>query len=232
MYKGKKVSVVMPAYNEEAIVQVIKDFNKDFVDEIVVVDNNSTDGTGELAKKAGAKVVKEKKQGQGYACIKALKQASGDLIFITESDATFLGKDMLKLLQYIDDADMVLGSRVSEPLIGFNAMNWYTKLGNFFLSSLMNILYWRKTNLNDVGVTFRLFKRKALYKFINKMRVGGPDWCVEPTILALNHNLKVVQIPTWYVSRKGVTKQSFGIMSSAKIGLKHLFHIIYRRIFD
>ena len=233
MYKGKKVSVVMPAYNEEdAIVQVINDFNKEFVDEIVIVDNNSTDGTAELAKKAGARVVEEKKQGQGHACIRALKEAKGDLIFITESDTTFLGKDMLKLLQYIDDADMVIGSRVSKPLIGPKAMNWYTRWGNFFLSFLLQVLYGNKTGLDDVGVTFRLFKREALYKFIDEMRIGGADWCVEPTILALKHKLKIVQIPTWYTSRRGITKQSFGIMSSAKIGLKHLFHILYRRLFN
>lgn len=232
MYKGKKVSVVMPAYNEEAIVQVIDDFNKEFVDEIVVVDNNSTDGTGERARKAGARVVREKRQGQGYACIRALKEASGDLIFITESDATFVGEDMEKLLQHIENADMVLGSRVSKSFSTPESITWYTRWGNLFLSFLLQKLYGNKTSLNDVGVTFRLFKRKALYKFIDKMHVGGPDWCVEPTILALKHNLRVVQIPTWYMPRRGKTKQSFGIISSAKIGLKHLFHILRMRVSD
>ncbi len=233
MYKGKTVSVVMPAYNEEDnIVQVINDFKRDFVDEIIVVDNNSSDSTPVLAKQAGARVVNEARQGQGYACIHALKEAKGDLIFITESDTTFLGKDMLKMLQYIDDCDMVIGSRVYEPLIGPKAMHWYTYIGNFFLAKLMQFLYGNRTKLNDIGVTFRLMRREALKKFEKKMRIGGPDWCAEPTILALKANMNVIQIPTWYMSRRGLSKQSPTIWHSLIIGLKHLWHILYRRWFD
>jgi len=229
MYKNKKVSVVMPAYNEEeAIVQVINDFNKDFVDEIIVCDNNSVDGTARLAKQAGAKVVGEKRQGQGYAIMTALKAATGDLVFLTESDTTFLGKDMLKLLQYIDDADIVIGSRVNKPMIGPKAMNWWTRWGNWFLSVVLQIRYGNRYSFDDVGVTFRLFRKSALDKIKSHLTVGGPDSIVEMTILACKKKMRILQIPTWYTSRRGLSKQSFTIFSSIKIGWKHFLHILFR----
>lgn len=229
MYKGKKVSVVMPTYNEEdAIVQVINDFNKDFVDEVIVCDNNSTDGTVELAKQAGAKVVHEKRQGQGYACIAALKAATGDLIFLTESDTTFLGKDMVKLLQYVDDADIVLGSRINKILIGPKAMNWWTNWGNFALSALLQFRFGNKYSFDDVGVTFRVFRKEALDRIKDNLKIGGPDFCIEPTILACKKKMRIIQVPTWYTSRRGITKQSASIYDSIKIGWKHLLHIFFR----
>ena len=229
MYKNKKVSVVMPAYNEEeAIVQVINDFNKDFVDEIIVCDNNSVDGTARLAKQAGAKVVGEKRQGQGYAIMTALKAATGDLVFLTESDTTFLGKDMLKLLQYIDDADIVIGSRVNKPMIGPKAMNWWTRWGNWFLSAVLQLRYCNRYSFDDVGVTFRLFRKSALDKIKNHLTIGGPDSIVEMTILACKKKMRILQIPTWYTSRRGLSKQSFTIFSSIKIGWKHFLHILFR----
>jgi len=111
-YKSRRVSVVIPAYNEEkAIAKVVNSFNLPLVDEIVVVDNNCTDRTAKFARAAGAVVVQEHKQGYGYSCRKALESAKGDIIILTESDNTFDAKDMPKLLAYIDDADMVLGTR-------------------------------------------------------------------------------------------------------------------------
>jgi len=229
MYKGKKVSVAMPAYNEEdAIVQVINDFNKEFVDEVIVCDNNSTDGTAELAKQAGAKVVYENRQGQGYACISALKAAAGDLVFLTESDTTFLGKDMVKLLQYIDDADIVLGSRINKLLIAPEAMNWWTMWGNFALSALLQFRFGNKYSFDDVGVTFRVFRKESLDRIKNHLKIGGPDFCIEPTILACKKKMRIIQVPTWYTSRRGITKQSGSIYDSIKIGWKHLLHIFFR----
>jgi glycosyltransferase involved in cell wall biosynthesis len=229
MYQGKKVSVVMPAYNEEeAIVQVINDFKKDFVDEIIVVDNSSTDGTVRLAEQVGAKVVKETERGQGYACIRALKEATGDLIFLTESDTTFLGKDMYKLLQYIDDFDIVFGSRLQRSMIGPKAMNWWTLWGNWILSTLIQWKYGNKVNLNDVGVTFSLYRREALDKIKDELRSRKGEFTSEPMVLALKKKLKVVQIPTWYTSRRGLTKQSFSIWSSCIIGFTHLKNILLR----
>ena len=118
VFKGMKVSVVIPAYNEEeSIYDVVKDFSKSYVDEVIVVDNNSTDKTAELAKKAGARVVRETKQGYGYAIQRGLREAKGDIIIVTEADCTFVGDDMEKLLAYINDADMVLGTRTCMQLV-------------------------------------------------------------------------------------------------------------------
>jgi len=135
MYRKKKVSVVIPAYNEEEnISKVIKDFSKSYVDEILVVDNNSTDKTEELAKKAGVKVIKEKRQGYGFAIQKGLKEAKGDVIILTEADQTFQGKDMMKLLSYIYDADMVLGTRTCMQLVSKNAnMGFFLRWGNILI---------------------------------------------------------------------------------------------------
>ena len=229
MYKGKKVTVVMPAYNEEeCIAQVIYDFKKDFVDEVLVIDNNSTDATETIAKKAGAKVIKETRQGQGYACIRGLKEATGDLIFLTEADTTFLGKDMRKLLHYIDDFDIVWGSRVHSSMIGPEAMNWWTLMGNWGLSLVLQARFRNKVKWHDVGVTFSLYKKEALDRIKNELKSGRGEFTSEPITLALKKNLKIVQIPTWYTSRRGLTKQSFGILSSMKIGWRHLLNIILK----
>lgn len=230
MYKGKKVCVVMPAYNEEeAIIQVINDFNKSYVDDIIVIDNNSTDSTSILAKKTGAIVISETKQGQGYAMTKGLKEAYNrnyDYIIITESDTTFLGKDMEKLFAYINDADIVSGSRVIQPLIGPKAMGWYGIVGNFVLGGMITILFNRKSRLNDIGVTFKLFKRDALGKVLPYLSIGGSDSVVEHFLIPMKLNIPLVQIPIWYTSRRGLTKQSFGIWSSFKIGCMHFLHIL------
>ena len=96
MWKNKKVSVVFPAYNEEGnIATAVKDFlATDVVDELIVVDNNSKDNTAELAKKSGAKVIKETRQGYGWANRRGLKEAKGDIIITAEPDGTFIGRDI------------------------------------------------------------------------------------------------------------------------------------------
>jgi len=230
MFKGKSVCVVMPAYNEEeAIVQVIKDFNKSYVDAIIIVDNNSTDSTSVLAKNEGAIVITETKQGQGHAMTAGLKEGykrGYDYVIITESDTTFLGKDMEKLFAYIDDAEIISGSRVIQPLIGPKAMGWYGIAGNFVLGGMITMLFNRKSRLNDVGVTFKLFKRDALGKVLPYLSVGGSDSVVEHFLIPMKLNIPLVQIPIWYTSRRGLTKQSFGIWSSFKIGCKHFSHIL------
>src|SRR3989304_9246061 len=95
-----RISIVMPAYNEEKAIGLVVDGFKheleshDATFEIVVIDNNSKDSTAEIARQHGARVVQENQQGYGYACIRALKEAEGEFIILTESDQTFDPRDI------------------------------------------------------------------------------------------------------------------------------------------
>jgi len=133
MWNKQKVTVVFPTYNEEDYVgKAVKDFlSTKVVDELIVIDNNSKDRSAEIAKKAGAKVIKETKQGYGWANRRGLKEASGDIIITAEPDGTFMGKDIIKLLNYADDFDVVFGTRTSKELIWKGAkMDWFLRIGN------------------------------------------------------------------------------------------------------
>ncbi len=222
MYQGMKVSVVAPAFNEEkAIETTIKDFSKPYVDELIVIDNNSVDRTGELAKKAGAKVIRETKQGYGNALRRGMKEATGDIIILTEGDATFVGDDMRKLLIYIEDVDFVLGTRSTGELRERGAkMNWFLSYGNLFLAKLIQLRFWGRVRLTDVGCTFRAIRKEALSKIMNKFKVGGSEFSPEMIITALENNVKIVEIPVHYKVRIGKSKITSNFWKSFKVGLR------------
>ena len=208
MYKGKKVSVVMPAYNEEEyIAEAVKEFSSiPEVDEVIVVNNNSTDRTKELAIKAGAIVVDEEKQGYGYACQRALKEASGDLIILVEPDGTFSAHDIEKFLAYSNDFDFVIGSRTSKEMIHEGAnMGKFLRWGNWILAKMIEVLF-NAPSLTDVGCTYRLIKRDALEKIKDKFTVGGSHFSPEMMILAIRSRIPMIEIPVNYKERKGSSK--------------------------
>src|SRR5258706_15579601 len=118
MWNNKAVSIVFPAYNEEDnIAAAVKDFQAvGAVDEVVVINNNSKDHTAERAAAAGARVVTETTQGYGAALRRGLRDATGDYIILAEPDGTFIGADVVKLLAYAGDFDMVCGTRTTREL--------------------------------------------------------------------------------------------------------------------
>ncbi len=230
-FNGKKVSVVIPAYNEEkAIAKVVKDFSLSFVNEIVVVDNNCTDRTAEFAKKAGARVVKEHRKGYGFSCRKALSSAKGDIIILVEADGTFDPEDMKKFLSYIEDADMVLGTRTCMQLVEKGAnMGSFLGYGNTFVAKLLQLLYGN-VRLTDVGCTFRAIRKKSLNKIIRKFKVGGSTFSPEMAIEALKAGLKVVEVPVSYRKRIGVGTITHGSNIKAFIlGLEMIWLIFTRK---
>lgn len=226
-----KISVVMPAHNEEdAIGQVVDAFREELeskgIDyEIIVVDNNSTDGTNDIALQKEAKVVKEIKQGYGYACIRALREAKGDIILLTESDHTFEPRDIWKLLVYLqeEDVDLVLGTRTTLELVERGAkMDWVLHQGNLFLAKLIQIQFPNRCRLTDVGCTFRGIKRQALLKVIDKFREVGSCFSPEMIIWCLKEGLRPVEIPVRYLKRKGHSKITATRRRSFVVGLKML----------
>ena len=107
------MSIVIPAYNEAASIgHVVRDFLP-HVDEVVVMDNCSADGTGELARAAGAVVHSRKLRGYGDALRQGMDAATGDILVLVEADGTFRAKDLGKLLEFLKDADMVIGTRTT-----------------------------------------------------------------------------------------------------------------------
>ncbi len=229
-----KISVVFPAYNEEKnIKQAIEDFKKiSEVDEIIVVDNNSKDRTAELAIKTGARVVKENRQGYGYACQKGLREAKNEIIVLVEPDGTFFAKDIYKFLAYIDEFDLVLGTRTCKQMLKKGAkMNWFLRLGNIFLAKFVEFLFYTKeVRLTDVGCTYRMIKKKSLKKIIDKFSVGGNHFSPEMIIEAMMNDLKIVEIPINYGKRKGESKITSNFKKSFTLGLKMISLIIKKRI--
>jgi len=222
MYHNKTVSVIFPAYNEENYIRAaVEDFfSNGVVDEIVVVNNNSKDRTDEEARKTAARVVLETKQGYGNALQRGLREASGEIIILAEPDSTFMGKDVLKLLAYSDDFDMVCGTRTTAELIWSEAnMGWFLRQGNWLVAKFTQLLY-NTCSMSDMGCTMRLIHRAALRKFVSDLTVGGSHFLPEMIVLAKRENLKVIEIPVNYRGRVGESKITGNLKGTLRTGFR------------
>jgi glycosyltransferase involved in cell wall biosynthesis len=221
MWRGQKVAVVFPAYNEgENIRHAVEDFlGQKWVDGVIVVDNNSKDNTAAEVKKTKATLITENKQGYGNAIRGGLAVVDADLIVIAEPDGTFQGKDILKLLAYSDDFEMVLGTRTAKELIREGAnMGPFLKWGNWFLGKMIEVLF-NGPNLTDVGCTMRLIRKDSLKKIQNQFTVGSSHFSPEMMILAIINKLNVIEISVNYRQRVGTSKITGETLPAFKLGL-------------
>ncbi len=222
MWQGQRVSVVFPAYNEEdGIADAIAEFGAvEAVDEIVVVDNNSRDRTAERAERAGARVVPESRQGYGYALRRGLAEANGAYIVLAEPDGTFMGKDVLKLLAYADDFDLVLGTRTTRELIWRGAnMGWQLLWGNWLVAKLLQVLFGGPS-LSDCGCTLRLIRRENAQRMLSRFTVGGSHFLPEMVCLALLDGARVVEVPVNYRRRVGESKITGSFKTALRVGAR------------
>lgn len=229
MYKGKKISLVFPAYNEEKnIGAAIKDFlSIRLVDEIIVVDNNSRDKTSQIAKKAGAKVILEKKQGYGFALRRGMKEATGDSIVLCEPDATFSAADLPKLLALTNNYDLVMGTRTNKRFIRKGAnMGLFLRLGNISVAKFTQLLYGLN-NISDCGCTFRIFKKTIVRKILPHLTVGGSHFLPETVVLTKIAGGRIIEIPVHYGRRIGKSKITGSFRRSVKVGL-NMVGIIFK----
>ncbi|MGQ9902750.1 MAG: glycosyltransferase family 2 protein [Anaerolineae bacterium] len=222
MYNAKTVSVVFPAYNEEPYIRrAIEDFDiSGVVDEIIVVNNNSRDRTAEEASQTRARVVLETKQGYGYALQRGMREAAGDIVILAEPDGTFVGRDILKLLAYSDEFDMVCGTRTTRELIWAEAnMGWFLRQGNWVVAKMLQLLY-NGPSLSDCGCTLRLIHRRALEQIQDQFTVGKSHFLPEMVILALKRKLKIIEIPVNYRGRVGESKITGNFKGVLRTGLR------------
>ena len=244
--KEHQICVIMPAFNEElSIKQVVEDFQRqNFVKHVIVIDNKSTDDTVKIAKECGAKVI-EKIENKGYShsLVLGLKEAlktDANIITITESDGTFNGYDLEKMIPYLNNCDMVIGSRQSQVISEKGNQNsGFFVWANFLLAKLIQIKYLSLDhmgiiNLTDVGCIMRVIKRDALEKIINKLTypgsdkpVGGVGIGLYITMLGIEEDLKIIEIPVTFKRRIGKSKLSgVGTKKTTNIGLRFLWLIL------
>jgi len=208
MYNGKTVSIVFPAYNEEkGIEKAVKEFQSiQVIDKVYVINNNSKDNTEALARQAGALVINETKQGYGNALRRGLKEADTDYIVLCEPDATFIGKDINKLLSYASEFKMVMGTRTTRELIWKAAnMGWFMRKGNYVVGKFLELVF-NGPSLSDCGCTFRLIQKDLAKEMNPFLTVGASHFLPEMVILALLMEAPIIEIPLNYRGRIGESK--------------------------
>jgi glycosyltransferase involved in cell wall biosynthesis len=217
------IRVIIPAYNEEkSIEHVIRDI-PDFVHEIIVVNNNSTDATAKNALEAGATVLSESNPGYGNACLKGIdyikQQKTGtDIVVFLDGDYSDYPEELTKIVAPIieKNIDFVLGSRV-EKFREKGAMQPQQIFGNWLATFLMRLFF--KSKFTDLG-PFRAIKFDALMGL--KMRDPTYGWTVEMQLKILKQRLSYEEIAVKYRNRIGVSKVSGTLKGSIFAGIKIL----------
>jgi len=232
MWKGKEVSVVLMTYAErDSIRGVIEGFfATGVVDEVLVVDNNSQPGTPEEVRRTRARLVHEPQQGYGHATRRGLLEARGDVIVLAEPDGTFLPQDIIKLLVYSGECDVVFGTRTTQVLIWQDAnMAHFLRWGNWAVAKLIELLF-NTSHLSDVGCTYKLLRRDAADHIARTMTVGGNHAGVEIMLLTIVSGARFVEVPVNYLPRVGVSSVTGKRLAAISVGLRMIKQVLrFRR---
>lgn len=221
-------AVIIPVLNEEeSLPLVLAAVPTDLVDEVVVVDNGSTDRSAELAEAAGATVVYEPHRGYGAACLKGIDATAGHVILVfLDGDYSDYPEDMADLLQPVldEEADLVIGSRMLSRE-SRKALLPQARFGNQLAAFLMRVLFGIRCT--DLG-PFRVIRRDALLGLAMRDRDFG--WTVEMQLRAKLRGLRVQERPVRYRRRVGVSKITGTVTGTLRAGYKILKTIFWYRI--
>lgn len=220
------LSIVMPSMNEEETIRICIEkaqsiFKKYGIEGEIIVADNSSDRTAEIAASMGAKVIGPIK-GYGNAYLKGLAEAKGDYIAIADADNTY---DLLELDKFLDplmagEADFIMGTRLKGD-IKKGAMPWlHQYIGNPFLTAVLNFLF--KTKISDAHCGMRAFTKEALEKM--DLKTHGMELASEMVIEAAKCGLRIKEVPITYYSRRAPSK-----LRSFQDGWRHIrFMMLYR----
>jgi glycosyltransferase involved in cell wall biosynthesis len=200
MADKKKIAVLIPCYNEsKTIEKVIKDYQKALPEaDIYVYDNNSSDDTDKIAKKAGAIVKYEHRQGKGNVIRTMFKEIDADCYLMIDGDDTYPAENAREMCNYVleDNVDMVIGDRLSSTYFEENKRPFHNT-GNKLVRGLINSLF--KSNVRDIMTGYRAFS----YDFVKTFPVLSKGFEIETemTIHALDKNMQLKEIPIEYRDR-------------------------------
>ena len=224
MYFDKKIAVIIPALNEEkTLPKVLGDIPKDLVDEVVVVDNGSTDRTPQIAEELGATLLFESKKGYGYPCLRGIEYLKGknpDIVVFLDGNYSDYPTEIITIINPIvrEDYDMVIGSRV---------MGNYEKgslrapvyFGNLLATTLIRLLY--RFKYTDMG-PFRAIKFTKLLALDMHDNLG---WTIEMQLKALKKKYKVIEVPVSYRKGTGKSKITGNIKGIIKVGYRIIWTV-------
>jgi hypothetical protein len=159
-----------------------------------------------------------------------MAEALGDYVVLAEPDGTFMGKDVLKLLPFADDFDLVLGTRTTRELIWHGAnMGWQLRWGNWFVAKVLQVLYGGPS-LSDCGCTLRLVRRSAVSSLLPRLTVGGSHFLPEMVCLALLRGHPGVEVPVNYRRRVGESKITGSVKTTISVAARMIGVILRYRL--
>ena len=197
----EKIAVLIPCYNEELTIEkVIKDFRRELPDsDIYVYNNNSKDKTEEIARKNGAIVVNEYKQGKGNVVRSQFRDIEADIYVMVDGDDTYPAEFVHKLIEPIRNgqADMTIGDRLSNGTYQKENKRPFHEFGNNLVKKAINILF--DTDLRDIMTGYRVFNKR----FVKNMPVLSPKFEIETemSLYALDKKYIIKEIPIDYRDR-------------------------------
>lgn len=220
-----KTVILIPCYNEASTIEkVVNDF-KDTMPhaEIYVYDNNSTDNTGEIAKRAGAIVRHEYRQGKGNVVRSMFQDISADCYIMVDGDDTYPAEAASTFEEIIlnKQADMVIGDRLSSTYFEENDRRFHNS-GNKFVRGSINMFF--KSDLHDIMTGMRAFN----YDFVKSFPIRSKEFEIETemSVFALMNNFKIKEIPIDYRDRKEGSESKLNTYSDGLKVIRMIFALI------
>jgi len=215
------ICLIIPAYNEAESLPTVLAKIPECITSVIVVDNGSTDGTGELAQQFGARVVREPRRGYGQAClagISSLHNDPPDLVAFADGDGSDNHPQLEKLIATLQQhsLDLVLAQRIPQSR---NALSLQQRFGNRLATRLVQLI-WR-ANFSDLG-PMRVLRWDALMQL--DMADTNFGWTIEMQVKAAQQRLRWREVPTHYLPRyAGKSKISRTLSGVVKAGSKILW---------
>src|SRR5438270_9415683 len=215
MYKSQKITVIIPCLNEEQGIEKVLRRMPEFVDQVIVVDNGSTDRTSDVAKSLGAEVIREPVRGYGRSYKKGFSNARGDIIVTLDGDHSYPPDAISYLLEAFLhlEVDFLNASRF--PVRDKHAMSFKHKFGNLILSLAMSMLYFRWVRDSQSGMW--VFRRSILQGM--NLTSNGMAFSEEIKIEALKRRVRFAEISIQYSSGLGEVKLNPWLDEFQNLGL-------------
>ncbi|MEZ5402624.1 MAG: glycosyltransferase family 2 protein [Bryobacteraceae bacterium] len=220
MYKSQKITVIIPCLNEEQGIEQVLRRMPEFVDQVIVVDNGSTDRTSEVAESFGAEVIREDVRGYGRSYKTGFRRATGDILITLDGDHSYPPDAISYLLECFLhlEVDFLNASRF--PVRDRHAMSFKHKFGNWVLSMATSLLFFRWMRDSQSGMW--VFRRAILRDMV--LESDGMAFSEEIKVEALRNGVRFQEIPIQYSSRLGEIK-----LNPWRDGLNNLWFLARKR---